>query len=60
MDKIYVGENASKCDGSIYGYSTFVHILTSKPKTITEGEKVSFLGVITIGFTPNMKDDYSF
>jgi hypothetical protein len=32
MNKIYVGKDATKCDGNIYGYSTFMHILTSKPK----------------------------
>ena len=34
MNNIYVGEGATECDGNIYGYSTFMHIIQSKPKKI--------------------------
>lgn len=28
MGQIYVGKESTQCDGNIYGYSTFMHILS--------------------------------
>ena len=35
MNSIYIGKEVTKCDGSIYGYSSFMHILIAKPKKST-------------------------
>lgn len=60
MDKIYVGKGAQECDGSIFGYSTFVNILASKPKTIT-AEDPRFLDIITMELQIEVqKVDYIF
>jgi hypothetical protein len=32
MNNIYIGKEATKCDGNIYGISTFMHIIIAKPK----------------------------
>ena len=32
MNQVYVGKEATHCDGSIFGYSKFMHILTTIPK----------------------------
>ena len=60
MQKIYVGADASNCDGSIAGLSTFLHMLTSKPEKSDKHEPGSFMEMITIGFTPDTNNDYSF
>jgi hypothetical protein len=32
LNDIYVGSEANQCDGTLFGFSTFLHILTSKVK----------------------------
>jgi len=56
MKKVYIGNEATKCDGMIYGYSNFVHILTSKPKM----DASDFMEMITVGFNCNLNVDYTF
>jgi len=58
MKKVYIGNEATKCDGSMVGFSNFMHILTTKPKKMDEDE--TFLDMITIGFTCNLEVDYTF
>ena len=38
MNNIYIGKEANQCDGNVYGYSTFIHILTTNYKKQTEAE----------------------
>lgn len=60
MNSVYIGQEATKCDGMILGYSNFMHILTSKPTKITDNSK-SFLEMIQIDFLPQLqKVDYIF
>ena len=35
MEEKYIGE-AATCDGGIYGYSSFLHILSNRPKPDTK------------------------
>mmetsp|Transcript_28400 Transcript_28400/g.43004 ORF Transcript_28400/g.43004 Transcript_28400/m.43004 type:complete len:287 (-) Transcript_28400:20-880(-) len=67
MNSIYVGKEANQCDGNIYGYSTFMHILTSKPKKSTDETKDgearpihNFLKMLTIDFDYKLDVDYNF
>ena len=63
MNKIFVGESASQCDGNIYGYSSFMHILKSKPKLDNKTKELipKFINMITIGYQVDMqKNDYDF
>lgn len=60
MGQIYVGKESTQCDGNIYGYSTFMHILTQKPKKIAEGSNVAFMDMITIDFKYKIDVDYTF
>mmetsp|Transcript_13249 Transcript_13249/g.20706 ORF Transcript_13249/g.20706 Transcript_13249/m.20706 type:complete len:251 (+) Transcript_13249:1675-2427(+) len=68
MNNIYVGKEATQCDGNIYGYSTFMHIMTSKAKKQAEdssendhnGSGGRFLKMITIDFKYNLDVDYTF
>lgn len=57
MNNIYVGKGATKCDGNIAGYSTFMHILNSKPSKSADN---SLLEMITNSFEYNKDLDYSF
>lgn len=58
MSKIFVGEEGSKCDGNIYGYSTFMHILKSKPTRVADR---TFYQMITINFQCEKHNfDYKF
>ena len=56
MSKLYVGRDGTRCDGNIYGYSTFMWILAQKPQA---SDDQSFLSMITIKFAPNLRDDYT-
>jgi hypothetical protein len=58
MMNIYVGTEATKCDGSIYGFSNFVHILTSKPKK-SDGT-MNFLDIVKSEFVVDTSVDYTF
>lgn len=58
MKQVYIGTEATKCDGMIYGYSNFMHILTSKAKK--PEEKNSFMDIIKIDYEYNYQVDYTF
>lgn len=66
MKNLYVGKEANMCDGNIYGYSTFMHILSSKPKKAAEEKdskddgKNKFMSMITIDFAYKVDVDYTF
>lgn len=60
MKKVYIGNEATKCDGMVYGYSNFMHILTSKPKKLTGKDEESFFDMITIDFNYKFDVDYTF
>lgn len=58
MHTLYTGKEAVKCDGSVAGYSNFLHILTSAPKI---ADKFSvFERIVAIDFRHNLDVDYSF
>jgi hypothetical protein len=59
MNNIYIGKEATKCDGNIYGYSIFMHILTQKPK-MAKQENNDFFKMITIDFDYKTDVDYTF
>lgn len=59
MNNIYIGKGATKCDGNIFGFSTFMHILTQKPK-MAKAEDSNFFGMITIDFKYKTDVDYTF
>jgi hypothetical protein len=60
MKKVYIGNEATKCDGMVYGYSNFMHILTSRPKKLTGKDDESFFDMITIDFNYKFDVDYTF
>lgn len=62
MNNVYIGKEATKCDGSVFGYSKFMHILTTPPKKQT-GEESYFAGfekMITIDAQYKLDVDYTF
>lgn len=60
MNQIYVGKEATECDGSVYLYSNFMHILSSKPKK--PGAKLDFYQIVTSEFDieEGINVDYTF
>jgi hypothetical protein len=32
MNKLYVGEGATECDGDVHGFSSLTHMLEEEPK----------------------------
>lgn len=58
INEIFVGRGSINCDGNIYGYSTFMYILTNSPgKAIIP----DFYQMITMEFEyKDMKIDYDF
>lgn len=57
MNNIYVGKGATKCDGNIYGYSTFMHILTTP---VASSNVSNLMEMITNNFHYITNLDYSF
>lgn len=53
-----MGKEATNCDGNIYGYSSFMHILTQESKKVTND--CDFLKLVKKDFSYNMQVDYSF
>ena len=37
MMNMYIGEESNMCDGSVYGYSNYMHIITSKARKDVDG-----------------------
>ena len=60
LNEIYIGEDATQCDGTLLGYSQFLHILTSKPQKGTIDLNVPFMNLITCNFSYKRKVDYTF
>lgn len=58
MKQVYIGEEATKCDGSLLGFSNLFHILTSKPKKADDSTR--FLEIVKIDFKYNYDVDYTF
>jgi len=59
MKNVYIGTEATKCDGSIYGYSNFMHIITSKAKKDDKGT-MDFWSMISNEYNYNFEVDYAF
>ena len=59
MNNIFIGEDATKCDGNIYGFSTLLHILSSKPKIPKAGDD-DFNKMVTIDYEYKIEVDYTF
>ena len=59
MNNIFIGEDATRCDGNMFGYSTLMHILSQKPK-IAKANDNDFFKMITIDFEYKIKVDYTF
>mgnify|MGYP006099984361 CR=1 FL=1 len=63
MNQIYVGKEGTKCDGNIFGYSYYMHILTSKAG-IEDGDRSycrEFWDMIIVGAKHDLvKEDYTF
>jgi hypothetical protein len=57
MNNIYIGKEATKCDGNIYGISTFMHIMTAKPKK--PDDNALFIDMITADFQYKIDVDYT-
>ena len=58
MVKLWHGNEATLCDGNIYGYSNLTHILFTKAKKTGKREK--FFLLITNFFEVNFNQDYTF
>ena len=58
MNNIYIGKEATRCDGNVYGISTFMHIMIAKPKK--PDDKARFIDMITADFKYNTSVDYTF
>lgn len=46
MIMIWQGKEAAHCDGDIYGYSNFVHIIMSKAKKVTDRNGNTFIQIV--------------
>ena len=57
MNNIYIGKEATKCDGNIYGISTFMHIIIAKPKKPDDNSL--FIPMITADFKYKTDVDYT-
>ena len=55
---IWFGEEFTKCDGNIYGYSNVTHILFSRAKRADAS--TGFFEIVSAGFYRNFKVDYTF
>jgi len=60
MNRIYIGKDANMCDGSIYGYSNFLHILTNEVKIQEKGDTRLFENIVRGNYKYDTKQDYSF
>jgi hypothetical protein len=58
MTNIYMGNEATNCDGSIYGFSNFVHILSEESKKVAPD--CTFTELVTKDFSYNLNVDYFF
>lgn len=58
MFKLWVGKEATRCDGNLFGYSSMAHVITTKAKKA--GGKASFFSMISNHFEVNFTVDYTF
>ena len=56
---MWKGQESTKCDGNIYGYSNLAHILFKKSKKVTDS-KTPFFQICSNYFKCNTKVDYTF
>lgn len=59
MMSIYQGKETAKCDGSIKGYSSMFHVITTNPKVLS-GDKFNWYKFAKNYFEPNYEFDYNF
>jgi hypothetical protein len=57
--EMWEGEEATRCDGNIFGYSNLAHILFKKSKKVTD-PNTSYYSIISNYFEVNFKVDYTF
>lgn len=55
---IWHGDEFTKCDGNIFGYSNLTHILLSRAKRADAS--TGFFEIVTAGFMRNFQVDYTF
>lgn len=55
---IWQGEDFTKCDGNIFGYSNISHILQTRAKRADAN--AGFFTIVSGDFKPTFKVDYSF
>ena len=55
---IWFGQEFTKCDGNIFGYSNMTHILLTRAKR-ADGA-TSFFNIVSSGFEKNFHVDYTF
>ena len=58
MRQIFQGDGATECDGSIYGYSSLLHIISEDSKKVSADTVLPEL--VLKGFGYNLDVDYSF
>jgi hypothetical protein len=57
--EMWEGEEATRCDGNIFGYSNLAHILFKKSKKVTD-PTTSYYSIVSNYFEVNFKVDYTF
>ena len=55
---IWFGEDFTKCDGNVFGFSNMTHILLSRAKRADAA--TSFFEIVSQGFEKNFHVDYTF
>ena len=55
---IWQGEEFTKCDGNVFGFSNITHILLTRAKRAGAG--ASFMDIVSGGFNAIFSVDYSF
>ena len=59
MMSIYQGKETTRCDGNIKGYSSIYHVITSRPKKISD-VRIKWFPFFKNYFEPNYEFDYNF
>ena len=56
---MWKGNESTKCDGNIFGFSNLAHILLKKSKKVTDS-KTSYYKIASNYFKVNLQVDYTF
>lgn len=56
---MWKGNESTKCDGNIFGFSNLAHILVKKSKKVTDS-KTSYYKIASNYFKVNLQVDYTF